>query len=182
MTGYQAGPCPKRKLIERRLMHAEGAPSVPPRCLSELWQQPNPARNWPRSGIDVCRPPGAVGRRGELVRQRFRYKCPCPRAALEIPLCQELRISIEDREARNPDFGGESPAGRQLLSRPQIAAKDRSPVAVIDLPVEGSGAVPVNGDDGQHSSGNVSHRPIIVAMPEPSQVAMVINHSSRQHG
>ena len=55
MMHHQARPCSKWKLIESRLVDTECPPTVPPRRLCKVRQQPSSPRNRPLRVVNLCR-------------------------------------------------------------------------------------------------------------------------------
>ncbi len=118
----------------------------------------------------------ALGRH-QLFRQRVRHKSPRAHTAFKIPFGQKLRVCVKDREAGYLDFGCKLTARRYLLPRTKVARKDRRAVCGVDLLVQGSSPVAIDGDDGQDPGGRVAHcRSIVVPAQNQAQLDMESDH------
>src|SRR6185437_16332314 len=70
-------------------------------------------------------------RRHHLFGQRGRNESPGTDLAVEISLCHELFIGVQNRKTGYVDFGCKFPAGRYLLSGPQIPTENRITISIV---------------------------------------------------
>ena len=120
-TRDQAGPDLMRELIERDLPDAECSPVNDPREGSPSEEELKSASLpvWARAWWEWSCAGGTA--RCELLRKRRRDNSACADAAFQIALGEELRVRVQNREARNTNLGSQHPGGGDPLSRPETA-------------------------------------------------------------
>ena len=114
-------------------MDAEGAPPARVRVPLKMWIEHRAARDGAASRQGSFPTVRVAVRRHHLFGERGRNESSGADLAFEIPLGQELCIGVQNRKTGNLGFGCQFPAGRNLLSGPQIAAEDRFTISVVNL-------------------------------------------------
>jgi hypothetical protein len=148
VPGHQPGPCLMRKLIQRRQAHAERpqAPVVP--CPE---RRAGTVTHGARAGGGGCR----RVRLQEVVGQRRSDEGARPGPSLEIALVQQLAVCSQHRQTRHTELYCESPRGGDPLTGTEPAVEDGPPGRVVDLAVERTSGLAVNGKIQSGHGGNI---------------------------
>src|SRR5580704_14855811 len=101
-------------MVKRQLTQAECPRAVYPRRTLTAGKKGGAARDNGRRGTGLCLSLSRVLAGRQLVRQRARYESSGAHAAFKIALRQELSVSVEDRNARDPQFRSENSSGGNL--------------------------------------------------------------------
>ena len=71
---------------------------------------------------------------------------------------------MQNGKAGDADFGGQFPAGRDLLSGLQVAAENRLSISVLNLLMQGRSGTSIHRDDGRDQGSHQAHDAVLDAM------------------
>src|SRR5215469_10202101 len=159
MTGDQAVPDLKRKVLKSYLAYAEGAPAAPPRHILDRRQALRTLgyRARSRASLSSTRATRLGDRR--LVRQRMGNHRARAHPALEVTFGKQLCIRFQDRNAGNSQLRSQHARRRHSLSAMQAAVNDGFTIAVVNLLIKCGRSVAIYRDDRKDSRRYFLHFP-----------------------